>query len=429
MTVEKTPSRPSITRISRRSSFPTPPTASSARPCSRTHCAIPSAARSARCIVFAVSQNHAAKLTQILNELADALFPGKYQSDFAVQVTSLIPEAQQYTINFTNNNLLGSANFMESYRTSKARVCVTVGMMTTGYDCPDLLNLALMRPVFSPQDFVQIKGRGTRKHNFIEQLFDPALKEQIGSQEKTRYKLFDFFANCEYFEEKFDYDEVLKLPRPGQGGGEGPEPPPPPPPPGGTYEYGGTDHISRFGEHHVGEEGMKIDRMFFNKFEDKAKEDDTLKTLIESERWEQAVEYVHTHLFDKPEEYFNLDKLRRAAGVDRRLSLREILEKVFGLITGFKSKDELLEDEFDKLLLDLSPEELEQHADAIVALKNYFKAYATDSRLRDIIEHKRFTELNVNPSFSMADFKAVPQEWRGRIPDYIKDYLSLNQFM
>lgn len=174
---------------------------------------------------------------------------------------------------------------------------------------------------------------------------------------------------------------------------------------------------------------MKIDRMFFNKFEDKAKEDDTLKALVESERWDQAITYVHAHLFDRPEKYFNLDKLRHAAGVDRRLSLREILEKVFGLIAGFKSRDELLEDEFDKLLLDLSPEELEQHADAIVALKNYFKAYATDSRLRDIIEHKQFTELNINSSFSMADFKAVPQEWRNRTPDYIKDYLSLNQFM
>lgn len=378
-------------------------------------------------IVFSVSQNHAAKLTQILNESADQMFPGKYQSDFAVQVTSAIPDAQQYTINFTNNNLMGSANFMESYRTSKARVCVTVGMMTTGYDCPDLLNLALIRPVFSPQDFVQIKGRGTRKHDFVEELFDPELKEQIGSREKTQYKLFDFFANCEYFEEEFDYDEVLKLPRPGQGKEGGPFPPPPPP--GGTYEYGGTDLIASFGEHQVGDEGMKVDRMFFNKFEDKAKEDDTLKKLIESERWEQAIEYVHSHLFDRPEEYFNLDKLRRAAGVDRRLSLREILEKVFGFISRFKSKDELLEDEFDKLLLDLSPEELTQHADAIIALKNYFKTYATDSRLRDIIEHKRFTELNVNPGFSMADFRAVPAEWRERIPDYIKDYLSLNQFM
>jgi type I restriction enzyme, R subunit len=78
-------------------------------------------------IIFAVSQHHAAKLAQILNQMADIMFPGKYQSDFAVQVTSHIRDAQQFTINFTNNNLLGSANFLPIYRTSKARVCVTVG--------------------------------------------------------------------------------------------------------------------------------------------------------------------------------------------------------------------------------------------------------------------------------------------------------------
>jgi type I restriction enzyme R subunit len=86
-------------------------------------------------IVFAVSQNHAAKITQILNEMADKMFPGKYNSDFAVQVTSQIADAQQYSINFANNNLNGSANFIPGYKTSKTRVCVTVGMMTTGYDC------------------------------------------------------------------------------------------------------------------------------------------------------------------------------------------------------------------------------------------------------------------------------------------------------
>ena len=133
-------------------------------------------------IVFAVSQNHAAKLTQILNELADRLFPGKYQSDFAVQVTSSVPGAQQFTINFANNNLLGSANFLDSYKTSKARVCVTVGMMTTGYDCSDILNLALMRPVFSPSDFVQIKGRGTRKHDFLDLLLDDAAPARQGDE-------------------------------------------------------------------------------------------------------------------------------------------------------------------------------------------------------------------------------------------------------
>jgi type I restriction enzyme R subunit len=160
-------------------------------------------------IIFSVSQNHAAKLAQILNQMADRMFPGKYQSDFAVQVTSQIPDAQQFTINFANNNLLGSANFLPVYRTSKARICVTVGMMTTGYDCTDILNLGLFRPIFSPTDFIQIKGRGTRKHNFLEQLFDESIKEGVTQPQKTAFKLFDFFANCEYFEEKFNYDEVI----------------------------------------------------------------------------------------------------------------------------------------------------------------------------------------------------------------------------
>lgn len=375
-------------------------------------------------IVFAVSQNHAAKLTQTLNELAGYLYPGKYQSDFAVQVTSLIPDAQQYTINFTNNNLLGSANFLDGYKTSKARICVTVGMMTTGYDCTDILNLGLMRPIFSPSDFVQIKGRGTRKHDFLEQLFDKALKEQIGKQDKTRYKLFDFFANCEYFEEKFNYDEVLKLPRPGAGG-EGPEPPQPL----DQYTYTGADSVKLFAEQVVGAQGMKIDRMFFEGFENTVKADPVLQQQVENEQWDQAIDYVTTHLFDKPAEFYNLDKLRRAAGVDRRLTLREILEKIFGLIPYFKAKDELLDDEFQKFLLDASTDDIEKQAGKIVAMKYFFKAYATDGRLRDIIDKKHFTGLNVNPAFSMADFKAVPKEWRDKIPEYVKDYVPINQFM
>jgi type I restriction enzyme R subunit len=218
-------------------------------------------------IIFAVSQNHATKLADILNRMADRMFPGKYQSDFAVQVTSEITDAQQFTINFTNNNLLGSANFLPAYKTSKARVCVTVGMMTTGYDCTDILNLGLFRPIFSPTDFIQIKGRGTRKHNFLEQLFDDSLKDGVLQPQKSAFKLFDFFANCEYFEEEFNYDEVLKLPRPqgegrDDGGGTGPVVV------GGTYEHLGADILSMVKEETIGYEGMKIDRMFFERFED-----------------------------------------------------------------------------------------------------------------------------------------------------------------
>src|SRR5664280_797635 len=213
--------------------------------------------------IFAVSQNHAGKLAQILNQMADRMFPGKYQSDFAVQVTSQIPDAQQFTINFANNNLLGSANFLPSYKTSKARICVTVGMMTTGYDCTDILNLGLFRPIFSPTDFIQIKGRGTRKHNFLEQLFDDSIKEGVTQPQKNAFKLFDFFANCEYFEEDYNYDEVLELPRPSGKRSNGGDPPTTF---GGTYEHLGKDILASMKEEAIGYEGMKIDRMFFEKF-------------------------------------------------------------------------------------------------------------------------------------------------------------------
>ena len=141
-------------------------------------------------IVFAVSQNHAAKLTQILNEIAHRMYPGLYNSDFAVQVTSLIPDAKSMTIDFRNNKLNGYSRASDIYRTSKTRVCVTVGMMTTGYDCSDVLNLCLMRPIFSPTDFVQIKGRGTRKFNFSQCIVgDKELKAQYAQCEKTHFKL------------------------------------------------------------------------------------------------------------------------------------------------------------------------------------------------------------------------------------------------
>ena len=375
-------------------------------------------------IIFAVSQNHAAKLAQVLNQMADRLFPGRYQSDFAVQVTSTIPDAQQFTINFSNNNLLGTANFLPAYKTSKARVCVTVGMMTTGYDCTDILNLGLFRPIFSPTDFIQIKGRGTRKHNFLEQLFDDGLKDGVLQPQKSAFKLFDFFANCEFFEENFNYDEVLKLPRPqGKGsenaGGGGSVVY------GGAYEHLGADILASMKIFDIGLEGMKIDRMFFEKFEDTVRENETIAAAVEAGQWDRVIDYVNREVFDKPEEYYTLNKLRKAAAVDRRLTLREILEKIFGLIPRFKSKDELLEEEFAKFVADAKPAE----AEAIPAIKTYFKAYVTSDQVRHIIEEKQFTDLATNPIFSTRDFKAVPPKYRTIIPEYVKDYVSLNQFV
>jgi len=133
---------------------------------------------------------------------------------------------------------------------------------------------------------------------------------------------------------------------------------------------------------------------------------------------------VNREVFDKPEEYYTLDKLRKAAAVDRRLTLREILEKIFGLIPRFKSKDELLEEEFAKFVADTKPAE----AEAIPAIKTFFKAYVTSDQVRHIIESRHFTDLATNPAFSTRDFKAVPARYRTLIPEYVKDYVSLNQF-
>ena len=373
-------------------------------------------------ILFCVSQNHAAKITQILNDFADKMFPGKYQSDFAMQVTSWIPDAQQLTINFTNNRLGGKGNFHDLYQTSKTRVCVTVGMMTTGYDCPDILNVCLMRPIFSPTDFIQIKGRGTRKFNFAnkEVLKDKGLIENIQEEnlQKSRFKLFDFFANYEFFEEKFNYDEVIKLPPKGTSTeGEG----------GGGYvvdEYDSTKHdpLKTFTVNDIGLEGMKIDRMYFEKFEDKVKEDGKIKELVQQKDFDAIEQYIISQIFDKPEEYYNISKLRNAIKIDRRLSLREIIEKIFGFIPYFKSKDELLDEEFEKFdSRYLPPEEYFTFA------RDYFKSYITDSEFRDIIENRKYALLNTNPNGDV--FRKLPPELRFAIPEYIKDNVSLNKFV
>ena len=377
-------------------------------------------------IIFAASQDHAARLTQTLNELADVMFPGRYQSDFAVQVTSQVRDAQQFAVQFTNNNLLGYGNFLSAYKTSKARVCVTVGMMTTGYDCPDVLNLGLFRPVFSPTDFIQIKGRGTRTHNFLRDFMGGDLGDGIADTEKREFKLFDFFATCEYFENEFNYDEVIQLPAPGENGGvkERGDDEHRPVVYTDAFQHIGPDALRMLNEAPVGPTGMKIDRMFFDRFTDTVRHDKTIAEAVEAAEWERVVDYVNREVFNKPEDYFTLEKLRRSMSVDRRLALREILEKAFDLIPRFKSKDELLEEEFTKFVSDQKPSQ----AKSITAIKTYFKAYATSSWTREIIDNRQFASLATNPTFSLQDFRSVPETYRKLVPEYIKDYVSLNQF-
>ena len=370
-------------------------------------------------IIFCVSRKHAAKITQLLNVYADKMFPGMYYSDFAMQITSDVQDAQQYAINFQNNNLSGYSKFLEGYRTSKTRICVTVGMMTTGYDCEDLLNIGLFRPIFSPTDFIQIKGRGTRTFTFTHKTRANGLDE-LYEKKKDTFKLFDFFGNCEYFEEKFNYDEVIKLPRPStKGSGLG----------GGitatTFENFDPDPLKTMMETKIGLQGMKIDRMFFQQFEDQVKQDKTARIQYEQGNYAAAQRYIEETYLDKPTEHYTWDKLRRATGVDRRVTVREMLDKIFGLIPAFKSKQELVTDEFDAYLLTRGVSSGDYYE-----VRRFFETYLTDKEVRRAIEDKKYQRLGTDiPSYTFADLKRLGQTNMNSVVDYINDNVNLSRFM
>lgn len=361
-------------------------------------------------IVFCVSQEHASKITQLLNEMIDRLYPGKYNSDFAVQVTSNVQDSQQFTINFANNNLRGHTRFIDGYKSSRARVCVTVGMMTTGYDCEDLLNVVLMRPIFSPSDFIQIKGRGTRTYTFSYQ--DPFSKKAT-EKKKEAFYLFDFFATFEYFEEKYDYKQLRKLPPEKVGGGGGGEPTP-----RTSFENFNFDPLAQMVSTSIGEFGMKIDRMMFGRFEEQMKELIFGRKELAADNIEAIEEYLRVNFFDNPDSKITLEGLRDSLGLDRTPTIREIVEKIIGSIDRFKSRNELLDEEFFKYL------SVSKVGDTdLSALHNLFAAYITDAEIRTIIDEGEFTKLVNNPKLTMSELSRIDIDIRQSTIDYIKTYL------
>jgi len=43
---------------------------------------------------------------------------------------------------------------------------------------------------------------------------------------------------------------------------------------------------------------MKIDRMFFEKFEDTVRADDTIAAAVEAGQWDRVIDYVNREVFD-----------------------------------------------------------------------------------------------------------------------------------
>ena len=372
-------------------------------------------------LVFCVSQKHAVKITTILNELAEKYFPNQYQSDFAIQVTSSVtsPDPQQMTIDFKNNNLNGNSPLNELYKTSKARVCVTVGMMTTGYDCKDLLNICLFRPVFSPTEFIQMKGRGTRLFDFKECWIDEKEIPKTINSIKSSFKLFDYFKNYQYFEEEFDYDQVLKLPAESSGGNE----PPINPKNADEVFNKNIDPVQKTEEIKIEQVGMRIDRDLYKSFKEEFFKDkqsfNSLKQMIENQNFNDAEEYFKEKYLNKS---YSLDRLREALGLDVNISIKDLLLYTFGFISKIKNKDEILEEEFDKFDDKFKPDE-----SSFNAVKQVFEAYATDKDFRDKVDSGKYAELNVHPSGDY--FFKLPEDLRNKIPSYIKENINLERFL
>jgi type I restriction enzyme, R subunit len=184
-------------------------------------------------------------------------------------------------------------------------------------------------------DFIQVKGRGTR-------LFDFKHGEgtSLRTAKKSTFALFDFFGNYEYFEEDFDYDQKLSLPKgppeeTGEDGGDG-----------GIriedFTNTSPDPMSSVIRDEIGLFGMRIDReMYRERFAQQASEavatDAALLEAFDAEDWPAVEERVRRLLFEKPEEYWNLAKLQEVYKTDRLPSLREILARVFGLIADARA--------------------------------------------------------------------------------------------
>lgn len=361
-------------------------------------------------IVFCVSQNHAGKITNILNKLADEYFPNKYNSDFAEQVTSQVDDPQEKTTQFNDesNNLGGYSKWLSGYETSKTRVCVTVAMMTTGYDCKDLLNIVLLRPILSPSEYIQIKGRGTR-------IFDFEYKDK--KIEKDNFYLFDCFAICEYFEVDFDYDKALKAPTGEENSGGK-----------GEKAKQGKDPVELFDHdpmHHikgaqVGEEGMRVDHDFYamDFLKQVMLKDEELKQAVNKKDWNKVVQIMDEKYAHNPKfKNITIEQISNEMKLERIATWREFVELVYGVKSHIKTWAELLEDAMQNCKKLFFVDELKKKE-----IKRLIEAYIKSDTVRKAIDERKYAELDNSGLFSFQEFKSLGEEGK-KIAEKIREII------
>ena len=120
-------------------------------------------------IIFAKSHAHAEKVLEVFNKEYPHL-PG-----FAKVIDNYMTYAQSAIDEFSDPKKL-------------PQIAISVDMLDTGIDVPEVLNLVFFKKVMSKAKFWQMIGRGTR--------LCPSL---IDGADKQRFYIFDFCGNFEFF--------------------------------------------------------------------------------------------------------------------------------------------------------------------------------------------------------------------------------------
>jgi type I restriction enzyme R subunit len=127
--------------------------------------------RLGKTIIFAKNQHHA----EFIQQRFDLNWP-EYAGRFARVITHSTPYAQSLIDDF-------------SVKDKSPHIAISVDMLDTGIDVPEVLNLVFFKRVWSKSKFWQMIGRGTRT---CLDLFGPG-------EEKEDFFVFDFCGNLEYF--------------------------------------------------------------------------------------------------------------------------------------------------------------------------------------------------------------------------------------
>ena len=128
--------------------------------------------RLGKTIIFAKNQRHA----DYIKTRFDANYPALDAGNFARVITHQVKYGQSLIDDFSNKH-------------TAPHIAISVDMLDTGIDIPEIVNLVYFKLVRSKTKFWQMLGRGTR---LCENLFKPG-------DDKANFKVFDFCQNLEYF--------------------------------------------------------------------------------------------------------------------------------------------------------------------------------------------------------------------------------------